>query len=318
MKRVIASTAFFLLLAASGFAQQEPLISHYMFNHLLVNPAYAGSKDYAMASALFRKQWVNLEGAPTTILGSLHGPVFKSRKVGLGISISNDKIGVTNTTDVFVDYAYHIPVTQTLKLGLGVSAGISHTNAKVQDLRLSDLGVVDPVFDEGPRKNTTPNFGAGLFLHSEKFFLGVSVPRFLSYDADRSISVTGTDNPAFVRHMWATTGVALEVSEDFVVRPSVMVRYSKNAPIQADINANFLIKQLIWLGATFRTGDEDAGMPEAVVGLVELQLTKQLRLGYSYDFTMSPLNDYSNGSHEISLGFDFGRDIKKIKSPRYF
>jgi len=317
MKRVLASTAFFLLLAASGFAQQEPLISHYMFNHLLVNPAYAGSKDYAMASALFRKQWAGLDGAPTTILGSLHGPVFKSRKVGLGISISNDKIGVTNTTDVYGDFAYHIPLSDNLKLGLGISAGISHTNAEVSKLLLSDVGATDKVF-QGTRTATTPNFGAGLFLHSDKFYLGVSAPRILSYDSTRSIAVSGSNGPAYVRHLWATTGVAIEVSEDLVIRPSVMLRYTKNTPMQADINANFLIKQLLWLGATFRTGDKDAGMPESVVALIELQLTKQFRLGYSYDITMSQLKDYSSGSHEISLGYDFGRDIAKIKSPRYF
>jgi type IX secretion system PorP/SprF family membrane protein len=317
MKRVLASTAFFLLLAASGFAQQEPLISHYMFNHLLVNPAYAGSKDYAMASALFRKQWVNLEGAPTTILGSLHGPVFKSRKVGLGISVSNDKIGVTNTTDVFGDFAYHIPMSENLKLGLGVSAGVSHTNADVSSLRLTEVGSVDKVF-QGTRTKTTPNFGAGAFLHSRKFYLGVSVPRILSYDSTRAVTVSGSDGPAFVRHLWATSGVAIEVSEDLVIRPSVMLRYTKNAPLQADINTNILLKQILWIGGTFRTGDENAGMPEAIVALIELQITKQLRLGYSYDFTMSSLGDYSDGSHEISLGFDFGRDIDKIKSPRYF
>ena len=317
MKRVIASTAFFLLLAASGFAQQEPLISHYMFNHLLVNPAYAGSKDYAMASALFRKQWVNLEGAPTTILGSIHGPVFKSRKVGLGLSLSNDKIGVTNTTDVYAHYAYHIPFNETLKLGIGVNAGISHTNAELTKIRLTEMNSVDKVFVDD-KAVTTPNFGAGLFLHSERFYAGISVPRALSYDSTRSIAVSGSDGPAFVRHLWATAGVAFVVSEDLVIRPSLMLRHTKNAPLQADINTNVLIKQLLWLGATFRTGDEDAGMPEAVVALVELQLTRQLRLGYSYDFTMSPLSDHSSGSHEISLGFDFGRDIQRIKSPRYF
>jgi type IX secretion system PorP/SprF family membrane protein len=316
MKRVIASTVFFLMLAVSGFAQQEPLISHYMFNHLLVNPAYAGSKDFAMVSLLYRTQWTGLDGHPRNILGSINGPVFKSRKVGLGLTLANDKIGVSSTTDIYGDYAYHIPLTEKLKLGLGAKAGISYISQDVPDRVIESN---DPLYQDS-RSKIVPNFGVGAYLHSRTFYLGLSVPRLLTYDPDRPLSIGDSSNgtPAIVRHYWITSGVAIEASEDFVIRPSIMIRHSKNTPIQADINCNFLIKQFLWLGATFRTGDADAGMPEAVIGLVELQLTKQLRLGYSYDFTMSELSNYSNGSHEISLGYDFGRDITKMKSPRYF
>ncbi|HZG00380.1 MAG TPA: type IX secretion system membrane protein PorP/SprF [Chitinophagales bacterium] len=316
MKRTIASTAFFLTLAFTGFAQQEPLVSHYMFNHLLINPAYAGSKDFAMVSLLYRTQWTGLDGAPKSVLGSINGPVFKSRKVGLGLTLSNDKIGVTNSTDIYGDYAYHIPLSDKFKLGLGAKAGISYISEGVPDKLIDDN---DPLY-QADRSKIVPNLGAGAYLHSRTFYFGVSSPRLITYDPDRPAAVgdTASETPAIVRHYWVTSGAAFEVSPDFVIRPSIMLRASKNVPLQADINANFLIKQFLWLGATFRTGDEHAGMPEAVIGLVELQLTKQFRVGYSYDFTMSELSDYSGGSHEISLGYDFGRDVLKMKSPRYF
>lgn len=316
MKRVIASTAFFLMLAVSGFAQQEPLVSHYMFNHLLINPAYAGSKDFAMVSALYRTQWTGLDGAPKSVLGSINGPVFKSRKVGLGLTLANDKIGVNNETDIYGDYAYHIPLNNKLKLGLGAKLGVSYIKEGIPTV-LNDED--DPLY-QADRSKIVPNFGAGAYLYSRKFYLGLSAPRLLTYDPDRPLAIgdSTSGTPAIVRHYWLTSGVALEVSPDFVIRPSVMIRSSKNTPVQADINANFLIKQFLWLGATFRTGDADAGMPESVIGLVELQLTKQFRLGYSYDFTMSELSDHSGGSHEISLGYDFGREVTKMKSPRYF
>lgn len=318
MKRVILSATIILITAISGFAQQDPLISQYMFNPLLVNPAYAGSKDYAMASALYRTQWVKLKGSPETFLASIHGPVFKSRKVGLGFTISNDNIGIINRTNVFGDYAYHIPLTNKLKLGLGVKAGIFYQSNKLSSAILTDNSQIDPVYSAANTNKVTPEVGAGAYLYSKKFYLGLSVPHFLSYDASRPLSFSSNKVYNYVRHFWFTTGVAIEASPDFVIRPSLMIRYSKYAPMQADINCNFLIKKFLWLGATYRTGDKEAGAMESIIGIIEFQLTKQFRLGYSYDFTRTQLNNYSNGSHEISLGYDFGHDILKLKSPRYF
>ncbi len=318
MKKILFTAALLIAVFFEGMAQQDPLLTQYMFNQLLINPGYAGSKDYAMATLLYRNQWVKLDGAPKSIVATVHGPVFKSRKVGLGLTISNDKIGITNRTNIMVDYAYHIPIKNNLKLAIGIKAGLMNQSAK-----LSDAIIIDPtdkVYQGGNISKLVPNVGAGAYLYSKKFYLGVSVPGFLSYDNTRPLSFNGAvkDIPAYVRHYWITTGVALEVSPDFVVRPSLMFRYTKNAPLQADINVNTLIKQFLWLGATFRSGDKNAGMPEAITGIIQLQLSKQFRIGYSYDFTTTALNNYSNGSHEIMLGYDFGYDILKMRSPRYF
>jgi len=318
MKKNIITSLLLGLVALSASAQQDPLLSQYMFNHLLINPGYAGSKDYAMTTLLYRNQWVKLDGAPKTVVASIHSPVFKSRKVGLGLTLMNDRIGISNRTNIMVDYAYHIPIKNNLKIAIGIKAGLMNQTAK-----LSDAVIIDPndkIYQGGSLSRLNPNIGAGAYLYSKKFYLGFSVPGFLSYDPSRPISIDGSlrNVPAYVRHYWITSGAALEVSPDFVVRPSVMFRYSDNTPLQADLNCNTLIKQFLWLGATFRTGDQNAGMPESIIAIAQIQLNKQFRIGYSYDFTTTLLNNYSNGSHEIMLGYDFGYDLMKLRSPRYF
>ncbi|MFN5379906.1 MAG: PorP/SprF family type IX secretion system membrane protein, partial [Bacteroidota bacterium] len=133
MKKNIITSLLLALFASSALAQQDPLLSQYMFNHLLINPGYAGSKDYAMTTLLYRNQWVKLDGAPKTVVASLHSPVFKSRKVGLGLTLMNDRIGISNRTNIMVDYAYHIPIKNNLKIAIGIKAGLMNQTAKLSD-----------------------------------------------------------------------------------------------------------------------------------------------------------------------------------------
>ena len=293
-----------------GYCQQDILVSQYMFNHLLLNPAYAGSKDYMMATLLYRKQWVDFKGAPTTQVASLHAPIGLTN-FGWGALVSHDKIGVTDRTDVYANAAYHLPVGNKLKLSMGIRAGGGFYSYKNSDLIYWDAN--DPAF-AGDRTSTfLPNIGAGIYLYGNKFYAGLSVPTIISYDPTKSLSINsnGTVVPRQVRHYFATTGVALELNPNVVFKPSVLVKYVQNAPVEADFNASVLLSQILWIGASYRTND-------SFVALLEFQLTKQLRFGYSYDFTTTDVKNYSNGSHEIMLGYDFGYDIMKIKTPRYF
>ena len=293
-----------------GYCQQDILVSQYMFNHLLLNPAYAGSKDYMMATLLYRKQWVDFKGAPTTQVASLHAPIGLTN-FGWGALVSHDKIGVTDRTDVYANAAYHLPVGNKLKLSMGIRAGGGFYSYKNSDLIYWDAN--DPAF-AGDRTSTfLPNIGAGVYLYGNKFYAGLSVPTIISYDPTKSLSINsnGTIVPRQVRHYFATTGVALELNPNVVFKPSVLVKYVQNAPVEADFNASVLLSQILWIGASYRTND-------SFVALLEFQLTKQLRFGYSYDFTTTDVKNYSNGSHEIMLGYDFGYDIMKIKTPRYF
>ncbi|MFN8165339.1 MAG: type IX secretion system membrane protein PorP/SprF [Bacteroidia bacterium] len=309
MKKILVS-ALLMFFSVTAYCQQDILVSQYMFNHLLLNPAYAGSKDYMMATLLYRKQWVNFEGAPTTQIASLHGPLGLTN-FGWGAMISHDKIGVTDRTDAYVNAAYHLPVSSKMKLGLGLRAGGGYYSYKNSDLIYWDAN--DPAFAGDHTSKFLPNIGAGAYLYTDKFYAGLSVPTIISYDPTTALSInmSGSVVPHQVRHYFATVGYAYEINPDVVLKPSVLVKYVPNAPLEADFNVNVLLAQLVWIGGSYRTGD-------SFVGILELQLTKRLRLGYSYDFTFTDIKDYSSGSHEIMLGYDFGNAIMKIKTPRYF
>jgi type IX secretion system PorP/SprF family membrane protein len=318
MKRIALTAAIMMIVAFRGLAQQDPLISQYMFNPLLINPAYAGSKDYAMASAMYRDQWVGLPGAPKTMLASYNGPVFASNKVGLGITLADDNIGITNRYSITGNYAYQVPLNNKYKLGIGISTGIFYQTNNLPEAQIDDAN--DRVYQGGKTNEIIPEAGTGLYLHSDQLYVGLSITNLVSYDKNRPLSINnaGDNIYPYVRSYWLGGGYAFEVNPDLVIRPSIMIPYTEYAPFQADLNCNVLLKKILWLGVTFRSGDAIAGNPEAVVGMVEFQITKQLRIGYSYDFTLSALNNYSNGTHEITIGYDLGTDIVMFKSPRYF
>ncbi|MCX6291103.1 MAG: type IX secretion system membrane protein PorP/SprF [Bacteroidetes bacterium] len=308
MKKIL--TIIFIITALQqAKAQQDILVSQYMFNHLLLNPAYAGSKEYMMATLLYRKQWVNFKGAPETEIATLHGPLG-NKALGWGLTVSNDHIGVTNRTDGYLSLAYHLKLNNTFKLGMGIKAGGDFYSFKNSDLKYWDTS--DPTFAGDKQTGFQPNLGAGLYLYSETFYAGLSVPTIISYDPTKSLSVSGGELvPHQVRHYFATAGIVIPVSDDVIAKPSVLVKYVGNAPVEADINLNFLFANLLWVGGSYRTGD-------SFVAMIELQFSKQWRIGYSYDFTMTDIKNYSTGSHEIMLGYDFGYDIMKVKTPRYF
>lgn len=311
MKKIIL-----ILLFLSGItslkAQQDILVSHYMFNQLLLNPAYAGSKEYMMATLLYRKQWVNFKGAPETQVASLHGPVGLSN-FGWGLQINHDKIGVTDQTDVFINAAYHLPLTLKMKLSVGLRGGGGYYSYKNSDLIYWDAN--DPAFAGDKVSKFLPNIGWGAYLHTDKFYVGISTPNIISYNPGDGVSINLNDSgktiPHLVRHYYATAGIALELNPDIVLKPSILVKHTPNAPIETDFNLNVLLGKLFWIGGSYRTGD-------SFVALFEIQLGKQLHLGYSYDFTFTDVKNYSAGSHEIMIGYDFGYDIMKVKTPRYF
>jgi type IX secretion system PorP/SprF family membrane protein len=307
MKKLILLPIVCLMWMA-GYSQQHPMLSQYMFNGLILNPAYAGSKDYISTGLLYRKQWVEFDGAPVTQTAFIHGPL-KSRKVGIGFSLINDKIGVTNRTDAYGSYAYHLKVGERGKFSMGLQAGVSYYNARLSDLIYWDKN--DPVFAEEVQTNLLPNAGVGVYYYERKFYAGLSVPHLLSYDPQKSLSFEVEKVPHQVRHYFFSSGYVAEVNDDFKIKPSVLVKYVPDTPVEFDINCNVLLANTFWIGASYRTGD-------AIVGIIEYQITRKMRLGYSYDATISDIRNHSSGSHEIMLGYDFGYDIMKMKTPRYF
>ena len=295
----------------TSLAQQAPMYTHYMYNTLVVNPAYAGSRDALTVTALHRSQWVDFKGAPMTQTLTLHSPL-KNDKLGLGFSVMNDKIGPINNLSIFADFAYRIKINEKSKLALGLSGGANVFQANLASL---DLDVQnDPVFINNINNKVTPNFGFGVYYSRERFYAGVSAPNLLqnSYSEINQIG-GGTLIGKEQRHFFVIAGAMIKLSDNLEFKPTTLVKVTPAAPIQADITASFVIMERLTLGAMFRTGD-------AIGGLVGLGITKRLFLGYSYDWSYGlKTGSYNQGSHEIVLRYDVISNRKKqIQSPRYF
>jgi type IX secretion system PorP/SprF family membrane protein len=306
MKKIIINSLL-LLGAMNVQAQQDALISQYMFNGLFLNPAYAGSHDFYSATLTFRKQWVNFDGAPMTSIASVDGPI-KGKNMGIGLIVMNDQIGVTRQNKVVANYSYQLKIGDKGKLALGLSAGASQYSARTSTLTVWDEN--DVMFTSDQSSGLIPRFGFGAYYFQEKWFAGISVPTLMAYVPNNRFSMNV--NETFLqRHYLLNGGVILPVNDKIKVKPSMLFKYLPNAPLQVDVNFSVLIKDAVWVGTSFRSGD-------AVVALIEYQANNKFRVAYAYDITFSRIHNYSAGSHEILIGYDFGKSVPKVRTPRFF
>jgi len=297
--------------AAVAQAQQAPLYTHYMYNTLVVNPAYAGSRDALTVTGLHRSQWVGFDGAPMTQTLTLHSPL-RNEHWGLGLSLSNDKIGPTNNTSVFADVAYRMQISKKSKLAIGISAGINLFQADLNGVQLNQQG--DQAFAVNIENHVAPNVGAGIYYSRERFYVGLSVPNILQNNYSKFGLSEGTPSiDREQRHYFAIIGTVIPITENFAFKPTAQVKFTEGAPVQADLTAAVIIVKRLLLGGMWRSGD-------AVGGLIGVDITRQFHLGYSFDWSYGlKTGSYNYGSHEIVLRYDFllfGN--KQIHSPRYF
>lgn len=294
-----------LIPSLAARAQQDPLYSQYMFNTLAFNPAYAGSADVLTVMALSRHQWVGFEGAPSTQTFIAHSPLGKG-PMALGVTALTDKAGPMRQTAAQVDLAYRLKVSEGSRLAFGLKAGIDLMSADIASLSTVE---VDPA-NVNIQGQTMPNFGFGLFWHSQRYYLGFSVPKLLQNEIQIASStplITGTQ----VRHFYLMGGYVLDIQDDLKFRPSFLLRRVEGAPLSLDINANFLLRERIWFGGMYRVGNS-FGL------LAQYQVNDQFRIGYAFDLTTTRLGAYNAGTHEIMLNYDL-RFIKgRAVSPRYF
>lgn len=301
MKRtLIAICALFLFGAHFASAQQDPQYTQYMYNMNVVNPAYAGSKESLSIGLLYRNQWAGFEDAPTTFTFAAHSPI--GEKTGLGLSAISDQNGPVTETSAFVDFSYTIGVGGANKLAFGVKAGASFFDVGLLDVAVMDPS--DPAFSSNVNE-TFANFGAGLLLYGDNYYLGVSVPNILEtvhLDAD------GREYGSEQRHFFATAGYVFQLGENTKFKPSTMVKTAFGAPVSFDINANFLFYERFEIGASYRYED-------AISGLVSFRATDWVQLGFAYDYTIS---DIDEPSYEAFVLFNIHFKEKAFRSPRYF
>jgi type IX secretion system PorP/SprF family membrane protein len=307
--RFINIIVLLLVSLAVAEAQQDPQYSQYMFNTLAVNPAYAGSRDVVSATALYRKQWVNTPGSPSTALFSVDAP-FNREKVGVGLVVFNDKIGITNTMGAYGSYAYRMRLKRGT-LSLGLQAGFSQFKADYSSVVLDQDNRTDGAFASNINK-FMPNFGAGAYYKTDKFYLGVSVPRIVNNKMFKKSDSTVTLNSHQTRHLFLMGGFVVGLSQDVKLKPSTLVKIVEGAPIQVDINANVWFYDVVAGGLSYRAA---AG---TLVAMLEIQATKQIRIGYAYDAGLGKIKAIGTGAHEIMARYEFGYVKAKVLSPRYF
>jgi len=277
-------------------AQQYSEYTQYMFNPVLFNPAYSGSRGIVSTRVMYRNQWDKIEGAPKTFNFSVHSPLRESNSA-VGMWIENDRIGFTQTTRLNATYAYHIPLNKKIKVSLGIDAGV--TNWAV------DPGTEAPPYDVSPTSDWFPNIGAGLWLYGRKFYIGLSTPDVL---ADENDNVGAIDEEI---HYYGTAGVVIPLGRSLKFKPTVMVKAVEDIEPEVDLTAHFLFRDFLWLGVAWSSFD-------SIDFLAEIRLTDQLIAGYSYDLTNSELRAHGLATHEIMLGYDFCFNRDKIVTPRYF
>ena len=279
-------------------AQQDVMISQYLFNGLLINPGYTGSHPYTSSSLLHRSQWNQFDGAPTTSVVALDG-ALRNNSMGVGVLMLHDQIGLTTQTDVSLNVAYRVRLGAG-RLAFGMRGGLSNTRADLFAAEITDPG--DPNYSENQQITQSARFGFGMYYHLQRFYLGLSIPTLTSL---------GPYAQTVTPHLLATAGIVMNVSDGVMLKPSFLVKAVDGAVPQLDLNLHALFQEKIWVGAGWRTGD-------AIVSMLEIQVTPELRIGYARDFTLSEIRDYSTGSNEILIGFDFGQGITAKRSPRYF
>ncbi|QDO95572.1 type IX secretion system membrane protein PorP/SprF [Formosa sediminum] len=312
--------ALALLSCTVGMAQQLPQFTQYMYNTISINPAYTGSRETLSVVGLHRSQWVGIDGAPTTQTLSVHSPL-ENEKIGVGGSFIHDELGAENFNYLYGSVSYTIQTGEKSKLAFGLNAGFTQYSLD-QDFRLNNPD--DPII-YGIEDRWSPNIGAGIYWHSQRWYLGLSAPRILNTDYNTN------EYEALERvSYYLTGGYVWDIGSYTKFKPSFLVKATNGAPLSYDLTANFLFYDKMWIGGGFRhnsgvDGNQSNGTSDytfrgtnAIAGIIDFQVSKQIRIGYTYE---SPINSeikyYQSGTHELILMFELFKE-RRIKSPRYF
>ncbi len=299
------------LFTQTAFAQQDPMFTQYMFNMLPFNPAYTGSRDVISLNAMYRNQWSGIEGAPQTMIFTADSP-FLQEKIGAGIIISNDRLGVYSTTNFLGTFAYRLRLRKGT-FAFGMQGGGTNIIRDFPSVEVSrGAAPVDLSFSQ-PFNDFLPTVGAGIYYSSDKFYAGLSVPNLLQQELSTKVISLKDLRAQRFRHFFLMAGYVFNLGSDFKLKPSTLIKFEASSPLQADLNLNFWMFDKFGIGLSYRSLD-------ALSILLEIQATEQIRIGYSYDLPHSRLLQYVKlgGTHEVMLRYEFGYKKDKVLSPRFF
>jgi type IX secretion system PorP/SprF family membrane protein len=286
--------------------QMVPLSDHYINNALAINPAFAGCHDAMSATIFYRNQWVGFDDAPKSQMLSVHTPIDNDR-IGLGLLVERNSIGIFNKTNLIGNYAYRMELLDG-KLALGLGFGLTVYNSAWNELLAADANDVQLMTNN--ISGVVPAFSLGTYYYTSKYFIGISVPLFLSYDPDKSSGKYKIGKPFSGSNYFLTGGYEISISNNFKLQPSLLIKYHHGNAVQIDYNVMGNLKDRFWMGIGYRNKD-------MLVGMLQCQVNYQLRIAYSYDFEYGTHGKYMNGSHEIVLNYIF-KYARKVIGPRQF
>ena len=298
MKKLLYLTFIYLFSQVLN-AQQLPQYTQYMLNEMAINPAVAGKDGYADVRSNNRYQWQGITDAPRTYMLTVHAP-FKNRHHGMGVQVYTDIVGPTRRVGLSLSYAYHIKVAKKTFVSLGVSAGIQQWGIDGHKITLHDAG--DDNLLNTYQTKIVPDFGAGLYVHNDKFYFGISAPQL--YQSPIKLYDGGDNKGTLVTHFLVNGAYKFKLNDNFKLEPSFLLKYASPAPIKIDVGARVIYKEQFWLGGGYRHND-------AFTALVGFMYKNYLMIGYSYDITTTNLKKYSTGTHELMLGLRFSKKQAK-------
>lgn len=302
----------------SSNAQQDPQYTQYMYNTQVVNPAYAGSRDVLSFGLLGRTQWVGFEGAPKTGTFTVNGPIGTLDNMGLGLSIVYDEIGPAVESNITIDYAYRINVSENGIVSFGAKAGLDLLDVDFTKLNIADGG--DVFENDNIDNKLQPQIGAGIYYNTEKFYAGISVPNFLTTkhfdqseisDILNGSLIAGETTAAERLHYFLIAGYVFDISDNLKFKPATLIKAVNGSPLQWDASANFLINDKFTLGASYRWS-------AALSAMAGFQVSDSIFIGLGYDYQSTDIETYSDGSYEVFLRFDLFNKPERVLTPRFF
>ena len=305
IKRFI-HTILMLGIATTAFSQLQPLLDQDHLNGLAINPAYAGSQGALNVGVYSRIQWVGFEGAPRTNTLAIHSPL-RNKKVNLGLIVMSDRLGSKTETGFMLNYAYRIELGRG-KWSLGLAAGLASLSTDLNSVRFTDPG--DRLLQDPAIRALLPEFSIGSYYYTERYYVGFSMPLFLSHYANEGNGSYKLNFNLVAANYMLTAGYLFTLSDGVKLLPSFLLKTNPANNTQLDIHCNVILREKLWFGTSIRTSG-------SLSALLQMQVNQQLRIGYSYAYELSELSSYQHGSHEIMIQYNF-RYILEVISPRYF
>lgn len=319
-RKILFVSLMVFLVSFTMVGQKEPQYTQYMYNIGSFNPAYVGTVETPEIAGLYRAQWIDVPGAPRTFRFGINIPMA-NEKTGLGFNVVSDQLGPFTQTYVDVSYSYQVNVSDNTKLSFGLDAGGSFLDV---DFTKGDFEIEnEPLLNEQTINKFYPTIGAGTFLYSDDWYIGLSIPNFLTngiYNDEVAVLVEDKVQFNFIG------GYVFDLSETLKFKPAFMLNYLQGSPINMNLSTNFLINDVFTAGASYR-------LDNAISGLAGFQVSSGMFIGYSYDYNTNAFGEFNNGSHEVILKFYLGKGgnrsrqtktknakgkPKQIDTPRFF